>query len=52
MSGALRGIGKQKIGGITNLIGYYVIGIPIAYLFGFHFEVRSNNKNNKKRIAT
>jgi MATE family multidrug resistance protein len=39
MSGAMRGIGKQKIGGFTNLMGYYVIGIPIAYFFGFHLEM-------------
>lgn len=43
MSGAMRGIGKQKIGGITNLVGYYVLGIPVAYFFGFHLEVKYYN---------
>lgn len=29
-SGILRGAGKPKIGAITNLVGYYVIGLPTA----------------------
>ncbi|XP_075706518.1 multidrug and toxin extrusion protein 2-like [Rhinoderma darwinii] len=29
-AGILRGLGKQKIGAITNFIGYYVIGLPLG----------------------
>ncbi|XP_072326330.1 multidrug and toxin extrusion protein 1-like isoform X2 [Scyliorhinus torazame] len=28
--GVLRGVGKQKLGAIGNLIGFYVIGLPIG----------------------
>ncbi|KAJ0060487.1 hypothetical protein NL108_014109, partial [Boleophthalmus pectinirostris] len=28
--GVLRGVGKQKIGAVCNLIGYYLIGLPIG----------------------
>ncbi|XP_018419612.1 PREDICTED: multidrug and toxin extrusion protein 2-like [Nanorana parkeri] len=28
--GILRGMGKQKIGAITNIFGYYFIGIPVG----------------------
>ncbi|KAJ0746353.1 putative multi antimicrobial extrusion protein [Helianthus annuus] len=39
LSGAVRGIGRQKIGAILNLGAYYLIGIPLAILFAFvlHF---------------
>lgn len=33
--GILRGQGRQMIGGIMNLIGYYVIALPFAYVFAF-----------------
>ncbi|XP_040192721.1 multidrug and toxin extrusion protein 2-like [Rana temporaria] len=29
-NGILRGTGKQKIGAITNIFGYYLIGIPVG----------------------
>lgn len=29
-SGIMRGAGKQRIGAICNLVGYYAIGLPIA----------------------
>ncbi|GCB82502.1 hypothetical protein scyTo_0021628, partial [Scyliorhinus torazame] len=28
--GVLRGAGKQKLGAIGNLVGYYLIGFPIG----------------------
>ena len=38
-SGILKGIGKQKIGLILNLLAYYIIGLPVglsfAYIFGW-----------------
>lgn len=37
--GILRGQGRQKIGGILNLFSYYVIALPCAFLFCFHFNL-------------
>ncbi|XP_072446053.1 multidrug and toxin extrusion protein 1-like [Chiloscyllium punctatum] len=34
-SGVLRGAGKQKLGAIGNLIGYYLIGLPIGIALMF-----------------
>ncbi|RCK56307.1 Ethionine resistance-conferring protein 1 [Candida viswanathii] len=34
-AGALRGQGRQMIGGVMNLIGYYVIALPFAFVFAF-----------------
>jgi multidrug resistance protein, MATE family len=34
--GAIRGCGLQKWGSYINLIGYYVIGVPIGLLLTFH----------------
>lgn len=33
--GILRGIGRQSIGGYTNLFSYYVIALPIAFALAF-----------------
>lgn len=33
--GILRGQGRQYIGGWLNLISYYIVALPIAYLCGF-----------------
>jgi MATE family multidrug resistance protein len=33
--GLLRGIGKQSIGGLTNLFAYYVISLPLSLGLGF-----------------
>jgi MATE family multidrug resistance protein len=35
----LRGAGLQRIGAITNLIAYYVIGLPLAYYLCFHMNL-------------
>ncbi|KAI1817547.1 MATE efflux family protein [Poronia punctata] len=33
--GLLRGIGRQSVGGIANLVAYYVISLPISVFLGF-----------------
>jgi MATE family multidrug resistance protein len=40
-SGILRGAGKQAIGAITNVVGFYVIGLPLSFVicFKFHYGV-------------
>jgi len=38
-SGILRGVGLQSIGAVTNLLGYYMIGLPIAVLLVFHYHL-------------
>lgn len=38
-AGILRGQGRQKIGSIVNLISYYLVGIPLSYIIGFHTKV-------------
>ncbi|CUM47130.1 uncharacterized protein AC631_03515 [Debaryomyces fabryi] len=37
--GILRGQGRQKIGGILNLISYYCIALPCAFTFAFYFKL-------------
>jgi len=34
-AGVLRGCGKQRIGAYANLVGYYIVGIPIALALCF-----------------
>ncbi|XP_067866728.1 multidrug and toxin extrusion protein 1-like [Heterodontus francisci] len=34
-SGVIRGVGKQKLGAIGNLVGYYLIGFPIGITLMF-----------------
>ncbi|CDK26504.1 unnamed protein product [Kuraishia capsulata CBS 1993] len=34
-SGLLRALGLQGIGGVVNLVGYYVIAVPLALVFTF-----------------
>ena len=38
-NGILRGQGRQKIGGILNLLLYYLVALPLAFLFAFHFKL-------------
>ena len=38
-SGVLRGCGKQSIGAIINVIAFYLIGIPLAYLLAFKMDI-------------
>lgn len=37
--GILRGQGRQKIGGILNLVSYYGIALPCAFTFAFYFKL-------------
>lgn len=37
--GILRGQGRQKIGGYLNLVSYYGIALPFAFLFAFYFKL-------------
>jgi len=32
----LRGQGRQRIGGILNMLAYYVVGLPMSYFFAFN----------------
>jgi len=38
-SGALRGAGITHIGLIVHLCGYWVIGMPVGLLLGFHYKM-------------
>lgn len=38
-AGILRGQGKQHIGGYLNLIGYYLIAIPLGLVLCFRFDM-------------
>lgn len=38
--GILRGQGRQHIGGIMNLVSYYFVALPFAFLIAFHFEMK------------
>ena len=31
----MRGMGRPKAGAVVNLIGFYVIGLPLAWLLAF-----------------
>jgi MATE family multidrug resistance protein len=35
---AIRGCGLQKLGSVINIIGYYIIGVPLGMLLTFHFD--------------
>lgn len=39
MSGAIQGLKDSKSTMMISVIGYWVIGLPIAYLLGFHTEL-------------
>lgn len=38
--GILRGQGRQHIGGIMNLVSYYCVALPFAFLLAFHFDMK------------
>lgn len=40
LGGVLRGQGKQYIGGYLNLFSYYILALPMSYLFGFYFDYK------------
>jgi MATE family multidrug resistance protein len=33
--GLMRGMGRPKAGAVVNLVGFYVIGLPLAWLLAF-----------------
>ena len=37
-TGSLRGTGNTHAGLLVHIIGYWIIGLPIGYLFGFHLH--------------
>ncbi|KAJ0262782.1 hypothetical protein HA466_0032680 [Hirschfeldia incana] len=39
LSGVARGCGWQKIGACVNLGSYYLVGVPLGLLLGFHLHV-------------
>jgi MATE family multidrug resistance protein len=38
-TGALRGAGNTHIGLFVHLIGYWLIGLPVGILLGFHYKL-------------
>lgn len=36
LGGVLRGAGKQSVGAVLNLLGYWCVGLPLALLLGLH----------------
>ena len=34
-AGLMRGMGRPQAGAIVNLIGFYVLGLPLAYVLAF-----------------
>jgi len=41
LSGIARGGGFQEIGAYVNLGAYYLVGIPMGLLLGFHLQLRA-----------
>jgi MATE family multidrug resistance protein len=37
----MRGMGRPRAAAIANLIGYYVLGLPLAWLLAFEFGLGS-----------
>ncbi|KAL6640139.1 hypothetical protein ACP70R_021988 [Stipagrostis hirtigluma subsp. patula] len=40
LSGVVRGCGQQKLGAIINIVAYYIVGIPAAFVLAFVFHHR------------
>ena len=42
LAGILRGCGKQAVGAISNVVGYYVVGLPVVAVsvlkYGYQVE--------------
>ena len=38
-SGILRGAGKQHIGAVTNIVAFYVLGLPCAWILCFRYNL-------------
>jgi MATE family multidrug resistance protein len=39
VGGAFRGLGKQKLGAIFNLVAYWILGLPLAYSLAFKADL-------------
>ena len=39
VAGSLRGVGKQEIGALLNLVSYWGLGMPLAYILAFKFHM-------------
>ena len=39
VAGSLRGIGKQEVGALLNLVSYWGLGMPLAYVLAFKFDM-------------
>lgn len=46
--GVARGCGWQKIGACVNLGSYYLVGVPLGLLLGFHLHLGGRVRLNKK----
>jgi multidrug resistance protein, MATE family len=33
--GILRGLGETRVAMLTNLLGYWLLGLPVSYVLGF-----------------
>lgn len=44
LAGCLRGQGQTKIGGIVNLVAYYVVGLPLSIYWSFYSPWRGDIK--------
>lgn len=38
--GVLRGIGRQRVGGPTNVVAHWFVSIPLSYVFGFVINMK------------
>ncbi|WZZ76716.1 hypothetical protein YC2023_088086 [Brassica napus] len=47
-----RGCGWQKIGACVNLGSYYLVGVPLGLLLGFHLHLGGRVRLNKKTQET
>ncbi|KAF3525251.1 hypothetical protein F2Q69_00050425 [Brassica cretica] len=52
LSGVARGCGWQKIGACVNLGSYYLVGVPLGLLLGFHFHIGGRAKKATKRVGS
>ena len=38
VGGILRGMGRQTFVALLNLVGFWVVGLPVGYVLAFHVE--------------
>lgn len=43
--GVARGCGWQKVGAYINLVSYYGVGLPVAYVLAFVFHIKAEVYN-------